>query len=231
MHLPPLELEKPDLYLQMGSIHVLNSNILDPFADLVEPDIYQPSELTAYQNQAQDDNGISLDTRRLQTQHTTEGFRDGITAGKVESIQTGFDQGFNLGANVGLKAGWILGLVEGVAGALKETGHHSPAHTDQLLSNAVKELSTESLFSGEYWASNGSWKYPVKGSRSDGEILFEDVASEHPVIIRWEKMIDQEVRRWSLDQNLPILGCDASQLEAAESPAGPQIISRQAVDW
>ncbi|KAI1097751.1 hypothetical protein F4804DRAFT_326628 [Jackrogersella minutella] len=193
MHLPPRE---DNIFSQIGPSHSPELNVLDPFMDLPEPNIQQPSELTGYQNQSRTENSISLDTRRLQTQHTTEGYRDGITAGKVQSIQPGFDQGFSLGANIGLKAGWILGLLEGVNRALKETADHNSAKVDQLLSDAVKELNIDSIFAEEYWASDGSWKYIVKGSKTDGQILFEDVADEHPIITKWKLLVHQETKKY-----------------------------------
>src|SRR4051794_18720484 len=42
------------------------------------------------------------DLHRLQQQHVTAGYRDGVTAAKAESIQSGFDEGFSLGAAVGI---------------------------------------------------------------------------------------------------------------------------------
>ncbi|KAI1370692.1 hypothetical protein F4677DRAFT_344456 [Hypoxylon crocopeplum] len=191
---------------------------------------YQPLGSVIYQEHSESDDVISLDTSRLRTQHITEGYRDGITTGKADSLQGGFDEGFGLGANVGLKAGHLLGLLEGIVDALRESGLHS-ALTDQLLSTATKELSTNSIFAEEYWASDGNWTYTVQGSRDDGEVLFEDVASKHPVIMKWEKLVREEVRTWGLDQNLTVLGSDVSQSEAEASPARVQAISRQAVDW
>ncbi|KAI1212851.1 uncharacterized protein F4807DRAFT_352988 [Annulohypoxylon truncatum] len=229
MHLPPTNLMENISYAQMGLMHVDDSSILNPYSGFAEVDLPQLS-LAPDENQSQSDDGILLDTQRLQTQHTTEGYRDGIIAGKAESIQIGFDEGFDLGANLGLKAGRILGLIEGVATALNESGHHSSAYIDQLLSNAAEELSTDSIFSEKYWASDGTWKYLVVGSTTEGDILLEDVANEHPAIMKWEAVINEEVIRWSIDQNLPILGDNAFLLEGEESSVR-QTPLRPSVDW
>src|SRR6187431_1331366 len=58
------------------------------------------------------------DMHRLQREHSTAGYREGITVAKAQSIQEGFDEGFGLGATVGARAGQLLGLLEGVANAL-----------------------------------------------------------------------------------------------------------------
>ncbi|KAG4433081.1 hypothetical protein IFR05_011447, partial [Cadophora sp. M221] len=54
------------------------------------------------------------DIPRLREKHETEGYRDGVTKGKGESVQAGFDEGYGLGAVLGLKIGKILGILEGV---------------------------------------------------------------------------------------------------------------------
>ncbi|KAI1394507.1 hypothetical protein F4819DRAFT_277849 [Hypoxylon fuscum] len=161
-------------------------------------------------NQLPDEDVLSLDTRRLQAQHTTEGYRDGITLGKAESIQTGFDEGFSLGGNIGLKAGRILGILEGLAAAFREGVFPNPAHVDQLLSQAKTELSIGSIYAEQYWAADGSWKYPVKGSEGDGEMVFEDVASQHPVIMKWEGIVSLEAKRWNLGEKITLLDDEVS---------------------
>ncbi|KAI1417130.1 hypothetical protein F5Y13DRAFT_80569 [Hypoxylon sp. FL1857] len=231
MHLPPVELREADLYIQMGLTHVSDPDLLRSVNDFTEPDFQQLPEFTADHNPLHNDDAISLDTRRLQAQHTTEGYRDGIIAGKAESIQAGFDEGFRLGAHVGLKAGRILGLLEGVAGALKESGLHSSARIDQLLSDAKTDLSIDSIFSEQYWTSDGNWRYAIKGSKVDSEILLEDIAGEHPVVTKWDKIIEQEIKRWDLDEQLPILGSGMAQTKMEDSAPTTQIMSRQAVDW
>ncbi|KAI0886108.1 uncharacterized protein GGS22DRAFT_159945 [Annulohypoxylon maeteangense] len=230
MHLTQTHLLLSDLPIYMDQGHASNSHVLDPFTRSNELTLHQPLHVTSHHNHPPEDDGISLDSRRLRTQHTVEGYRDGITSGKVECIQAGFDEGFNVGAFLGLKVGRILGFMEGVSTALKETGHQT-THIDHLVSDAAKDLSTHSVFSEDYWASDGGWKYLVNGSTSTGEVLLEDVANEHPIIMKWEKIVNQEAMKLSLDGNLPILCSDASQLEGEEALARSQSHPQPVVDW
>ncbi|KAI0848239.1 hypothetical protein F5Y00DRAFT_96204 [Daldinia vernicosa] len=197
MHLPPPEPRDSELYTYMDPVHA--PAYFESVDDMVGPDPQQFTELAAPHDQSENSQIFSPDTRRLQTQHTTEGYRDGITAGKAESMQAGFDEGFDLGAELGLKAGRLLGLLEGMVAALRENSLDSSAHMNKLLSDASKELRTEVIFAEEYWTSDGSWKYSVRGSGDDGEILMEDVAKEHPVMLKWDELINQEVRKWKLN--------------------------------
>ncbi|KAI6089401.1 hypothetical protein F4821DRAFT_63438 [Hypoxylon rubiginosum] len=141
-----------------------------------------------------DENAISLDTRKLQTQHTTEGYRDGITNGKADSLQAGFDEGFGLGATIGLNAGRLLGLLEGLVDSFNETGVDSPAQLDKLLSEARKELNEASIFAEEYWGHDGTWKYPVEEPEIKDERLTENVARRHPAIAKWAEKLDNDVK-------------------------------------
>ncbi|KAI1140976.1 hypothetical protein F5Y05DRAFT_293892 [Hypoxylon sp. FL0543] len=231
MHLLPPEPRKDGIYVQMGPAHLPYVNSFDSLVDLAQSDFQQPPEPIDHHVQFQSDDAISLDTRRLQAQHTTEGYRDGITAGKAESIQVGFDEGFSLGAHVGLKAGQILGLLEGVAGALKESGYHGSTRLDQLLSHAKGELSTDSIFSEQYWTSDGSWRYTVKGLKGGNEILFEDLAAEHPIIMKWDTIVRREIERWCLDENLPVLVSGVPRSKVEDSANTTQTASRQAIAW
>ncbi|KAF3061724.1 hypothetical protein GL218_02773 [Daldinia childiae] len=197
MHLPPPEPRDSELYTYMDPVHA--PAYFEPFDDMVGPDLQQFTELAASHDQSESSQIFSPDTRRLQTQHTTEGYRDGITAGKAESMQAGFDEGFDLGAELGLKAGRLLGLLEGMAAALRENSLNSSAHMDNLLLDASKELRTEVIFAEEYWTSDGSWKYSVRGSGGDGKISIEDVVKEHPVMLKWDELIKREVQKWKLN--------------------------------
>ncbi|KAI8956811.1 hypothetical protein F5Y11DRAFT_132823 [Daldinia sp. FL1419] len=184
------------LYTYMDPIHA--PIYFDPFDDMIGLDLQQFTELAASHNQLDGNDIFSPDTRRLQTQHTTEGYRDGIIAGKAESIQTGFDEGFGLGAEIGLKGGQLLGLLEGMATALRESDIDNSTYMDNLLSDASKEICTEVIFAEKYWTSDGGWKYPVTGS-GDVEISVEDIAKEHPIILKWDDLINREVQKWKLN--------------------------------
>lgn len=203
----------------------------DPLDDIFGPDspAHQPGVPGLH-----DYIEISLDTQSLQAQHNTVGYRDGITAGKAGSIQTGFDQGFSLGANIGLKAGQLLGLLEGISAAL--TGASESAHARNLLEKAIAELNPECIFTSEFWAADGSWVYPVTASHESGEIVYSDVADQHPLIAKWSRIAHDEANRWQVDQSLLVLEPKetSERDEGAELPeASPKIniSARDAIQW
>ncbi|KAI1497922.1 hypothetical protein F5X99DRAFT_395351 [Biscogniauxia marginata] len=227
MHLLPPEAPRDEFFIQMNSAREPAVAYQDHLGDVFGLDTDLPEQSVPHGNIE-----ISLDSRRLQTQHTTEGYREGITVGKAESIQAGFDEAFGLGANIGLKAGQILGLLEGLAAARhgRDTDNHS-AHADQLLLDGRNELKTEVLFDEEYWEPNGNWKYHVRSPKGDDQIVFEHIASEHPVILKWTCIVDQEFRRWDLDRSLPVINHAPSQQDTDAKSATVGTLYRRATDW
>ncbi|KAG6014692.1 hypothetical protein E4U43_006248 [Claviceps pusilla] len=190
------------------------------------------------------------DVPRLQTEHTTAGYREGITVAKESSVQAGFDEGFSLGAALGAQAGQLLGLVEGIADALKthvaETADADDAAvaSAQLLREARTDLSTDNIFRPEYWAPDGNWTYDVvaagQDDGDDGEpgqqIVFFDVANAHPLIRKWRTIVDEQLRRWRIQTSL--LETDtAARLDATAVTAEPLNSSvaapraNQTLDW
>jgi hypothetical protein len=139
------------------------------------------------------------DVRRLQTEHTTAGYREGISVAKAKSIQAGFDEGFSLGATIGLKAGQVLGLLEGVAGALRAGNSEDYSKAQQLLEDARKDLSTGEIYGEKYWAPDGTWKFELQHAASKVDVIFEDVANAHPLISKWNILINEQMRNWGID--------------------------------
>jgi hypothetical protein len=147
------------------------------------------------------------DIPRLREKHETEGYRDGVTKGKGETVQAGFDEGYGLGAVLGLKAGRILGLLEGLWSAVstaakKEEGETWTAESERLrvlLQDGRVELKTESLFGREWWGEDGIWTYPVQ---DEVDVVFTDVAAAHPLMVKWEAIIETEVQKWGLDLSI-----------------------------
>lgn len=141
------------------------------------------------------------DIPRLREKHETEGYRDGVTKGKGESVQAGFDEGYGLGAVLGLKIGKILGILEGVLTGLRgEEMGSERVRVEKLVGEAKEELSTKSVFAREYWGEDGVWRFEVEGEKEEtGEVLFPDVAAAHPLVRKWEGLVEGEVRRWGLD--------------------------------
>jgi Essential protein Yae1, N terminal len=141
------------------------------------------------------------DVPRLEQKHETEGYRDGVTKGKAETVQAGFDEGYGLGAVLGLRIGKVLGLLEGIWRAVRagEDGER----LEGFLGEAKKELKTESVFGREWWGEDGIWTFEVPGEGLEGrEVTFPDVAGAHPLIVKWEQIIEAEVKRWGLDLGL-----------------------------
>ncbi|KAH8802655.1 hypothetical protein F5884DRAFT_683658 [Xylogone sp. PMI_703] len=170
------------------------------------------------------------DIPRLKEKHETEGYRDGVTTGKTTTIQAGFDEGYSLGAVLGLRIGKILGLIEGICSAISSAAKtngaqdHTSTHVDwtqeerrlsRLLDEARQDLKTESVFGREWWGDDGIWKFKVNGEGDEEkEVLFPDVAASHPLVIKWEAILSQEVDKWGLDLNL----MDREEDEAIHNP-------------
>ncbi|RFU73676.1 abc1 domain-containing [Trichoderma arundinaceum] len=188
------------------------------------------------------------DMRRLETEHTTAGYREGISAAKERTVQAGFDEGFSLGATIGLAAGQLLGTLEGIEDALKSRlGDRAGSEDEEataasrLLTEAREELSVPKIFSSDYWAPDGNWSYDVKPEASGGdEVLFPDVAAAHPLIRKWTAIVDEQVKLWKIDRSV-LDGEDGDArmgLEAVDDAAtGTSTIplappaSRQPLDW
>ncbi|KAF6837015.1 ABC1 domain containing protein [Colletotrichum plurivorum] len=175
------------------------------------------------------------DMPRLQAEHTTAGYREGVTAAKAQSIQAGFDEGFSLGAEIGSLAGQLLGLLEGIAAALDGQDEAVAKEARSSLEEAKTELKTDSIFSPDFWNTDGTWKFDVEKPQSgdeDGEILFSDVARAHPLIQKWTKAVDAEIERWGIVLNA--IG-DVDDHERQPSPervpssAVPQ--AKKQLDW
>ncbi|KAI1122839.1 hypothetical protein F5Y10DRAFT_253225 [Nemania abortiva] len=240
MHLAqPLESFGDDLdyhisISQMTSVSPLAYDTLD---DVFGSDADSPLNGPAVSALRESDVSMSLDTRRLQAQHTTVGYREGITAGKAGSIQVGFDQGFALGANIGIRAGQILGLLEGIRVALAEAGPSEEyVRVDTLLSQATAELNPESVFTSEFWAPDGTWTYPVTVPHEDDEIIYPDVAGQHPLVAKWTRITCDEADRLHIDQAIPILEINEASTQddsavAPETSPKPDIASRDAIEW
>jgi hypothetical protein len=147
------------------------------------------------------------DIPRLKEKHETEGYRDGVTKGKSESVQKGFDEGYALGAVFGLQMGRILGILEGVYEAIKTSASSGSSEQweaekrrlEGLFTDAKDELSIKRVLGAEYWTDEGIWKYKVEGEEEGKEVVFPDVVRAHPLIGKWQGIMDGELQRWGLD--------------------------------
>ncbi|KAM0333571.1 hypothetical protein ACHAQA_002236 [Verticillium albo-atrum] len=181
------------------------------------------------------------DMPRLQAEHSTAGYREGVTAAKTHSIQAGFDEGFSLGAAIGSKAGQIIGLLEGVAHALVGQGDGSSADAVACsLKDARDELQVERLFGPDFWNTDGTWKYEVgtakpgaQAGEEEEDILFADVADAHPLIIKWTAVVEAAIAQWGIDRAVfAEVGEEerlAAQERGANSAASQQ--TKKPLDW
>ncbi|KAF3764349.1 hypothetical protein M406DRAFT_233871, partial [Cryphonectria parasitica EP155] len=134
------------------------------------------------------------DIHRLQQEHATAGYRDGVTVSKAGSIQAGFDEGFGLGATIGLTVGRLLGMLEGIVGALATAASVASG----LLAEARAELNVRSVFSEVYWNADGTWKYDAAGEGRE-DVVFSHVAGAHPLVRKWSAVVDEQMRVWGLE--------------------------------
>lgn len=168
------------------------------------------------------------DIHRLRQEHTTAGYREGITVAKGTSIQAGFDEGFGLGATIGLRVGYLLGVLEGIAAALSRDASLATAHAEavRLLADARGELGVQAVFSREYWDSDGTWKYEV----GEDEVVFSHVAEAHPLVRKWTSAVEAQMRKWGLEENLPLLQRRDEEDAAAEPVARVKAVAQSQPD-
>ena len=179
---------------------------------------------TSHNDRIRSGNLEPSDIPRLKEKHETEGYRDGVTKGKAESVQKGFDEGYSLGAILGLRIGKILGFLDGIYGALKGSGegyNMEVERVEKLLGEAKVELGTRSVFGTEWWGEDGVWKFDVPGEEDGNEVLFPDVAAAHPLVVKWEKIIEDEVKRWGLDLGIMEGEHEEDHVEEERSTQGP----------
>lgn len=166
-------------------------------------DVFGPEDVEHHAQDVFDDTvAHPSDMNRLQTEHSTAGYREGVNTAKEKSIQAGFDEGFSLGASIGLQAGQLLGTLEGIAEALKSRNDVTAAESDSLLTQAKADLTTTNIFSPDYWEHDGNWKFQVKTTNDGGEIVFSDVADAHPLVEKWQKIVDEQVAKWGIDRSI-----------------------------
>lgn len=170
---------------------------------------------------------------RLQAEHSTSGYREGVSVAKEASIQPGFDEGFSLGASIGQKAGHLVGILEGISNALEPLGNDTSTEAAQLLGQAREDLSTQHIFSPEYWAPDGNWTYQVGPQGEEREVVFADVAAAHPLIKKWTIIVDTQVQQWNIQ--LDILRDETGHRVdiISDEQAKPGLVQKtnKALDW
>jgi hypothetical protein len=141
------------------------------------------------------------DIPRLQSQHSTAGYREGIASSKGTFVQEGFDEGYMLGAELGMRCGLIVGVLYGCTRACVEL-EMELERCNGLLREARKELSVKGLYAPEYFGQDGIWKYDVSEKaegQEEEELDFRKVASAHPLVVKWVNVVEALARDLGLD--------------------------------
>jgi hypothetical protein len=170
------------------------------------------------------------DMRRLEAEHTTAGYREGIAKGKEDTLQKGFDQGYSSGAAIGLQAGQLLGTLEGIAQAVE--AHKDKFDTaEKLLQEALAELSVEKIFASEFWTAEGLPKYEVPVSSGDRNGHSEGALS-HPIIHKWTAIVDEQMSLWGIDRTiLQHLNSDMPEPQLDEGEPSTDLPARDPLAW
>jgi Essential protein Yae1, N terminal len=222
-----MDLTQVDEMTELHEQRYANDDFDDVFGSAPPSPTFEQDAHASQESRIRSGNLEPSDIPRLKEKHETEGYRDGVTKGKAESVQKGFDEGYSLGAVLGLRIGKILGLLEGIYNAVKAGGERYKPEEERmegLWGEAKRELSTQSIFGREWWGEDGVWRFEVPGEKNGQEVLFPDVAGAHPLVVKWENLIEEEVKRWGLD--LGILEGDHDEEHMEEEGKNKQDATR-----
>ncbi|KAL7275446.1 Essential protein Yae1, N terminal [Rhizina undulata] len=139
---------------------------------------------------------LDHDHRRLQREHHTLGYRDGITAGKQTHLQAGFDEGYSLGSRFGLKIGYIQGTISGFEVVARKLGGGWEERVQSVKKRAETELRIENVLGRDWFDENGVWKYNIEEEKKEEGVTFDRVVEKHPVVGRWVREV------WSIAEEL-----------------------------
>lgn len=67
------------------------------------------------------------------------------------------------------------------------------------------ELAVERVFGREFWDGEGGWRYEVQkegGGEGEGEITFQEVVEQHPLVRKWVERVRVEMRRWGVREGV-----------------------------
>jgi hypothetical protein len=215
MHYQPVEPTDSDMYFSQAGAESFPQANNDPLDDVFGggEDVHAHTQ-----------NTHPSEMRRLQTDHSTAGYREGVNIGKQDSLQKGFDGGYTIGAAIGLQTGQILGVLEGIA----EAAHENTAMSE-LLEEAKDELSVEKLFSSDFWKADGLPSYDME----EASLQKKEGGLAHPSIRKWTDIMEEQTRRWGINRSV----LEASQPEVPGKTTDEQTdLSAQAavenpLDW
>lgn len=138
------------------------------------------------------------DVPRLRSTHTTNGYREGLSAGKEQFLQEGFDEGYALGAEIGAASGRLIGVLEALVVAIQDVS--AQAEVVKKLEEARKDLSVKGTYAPEYFgAEDGIWKYQVSDEGGgDEDVTFRVVANRHPLVVKWTVEVNGLLREYGM---------------------------------
>lgn len=144
------------------------------------------------------------DVARLREILSTHGYRDGVTAGKAESVQRGFDDGYRFGCLLGLRAGLIFGVIDGLLEAYEGAAKlPSPSSHDESLLEELKSIRTEAdvdlqteKLQVDETVQLGDTEQPNDSTE------LEALVSLHPAIAHWTAVLKTFLIEWSLPESI-----------------------------
>ncbi|KAG9258656.1 ABC1 domain-containing protein [Emericellopsis atlantica] len=216
MHYQPVENVGDESHIVQGPVPP-PATVNDAFDDVFGADEEEHHHITTHS-----------DIHRVQAEHSTAGYREGVNVGKQDTLQQGFDQGYTIGAAIGLQAGQILGTLEGIVEAVQG---EDLTRMETLLQEARQDLSVEKLFSSEFWKSDGLPGYEMPDEQKQAK----DGAACHPLVKKWIDIAHEQTRAWGI--NVSLLDESAEDLASAKKAGGEvQDLSGEAkvedlLDW
>lgn len=160
-------------------------------------DVFDDEDEVSPSTETRRNNEIS-DVPRLQGIHATNGYREGVAASKEKFLQEGFDEGYALGAEMGAAAGRIVGVLESLRLAIEWENVSAKEELVKMVELARGELASKSLYGSDYFGDDGIWKYEVIGEADSDEVTFRIVASNHPLIRKWEGYVTDVLETYKL---------------------------------
>lgn len=161
-------------------------------------------------------NALPSDLPTVRRQHTTDGYRAGLDAGKSDPViaQAGFDQGYPLGIGLGMRAGFLLG-------ALAELRRWNAGGVDEeVVKRAEEDLKVEKLVV-EVGGRLGKGVLEEMEGAEDGMLESEGEAWQDvddgwigtlPAVRRWTEFVADAGARLGID-----LSCGGYSREATTS--------------
>lgn len=148
-----------------------------------DDDIWADDSLPANANAPSTQHEMLSDLPTIRRQHMTDGYREGLSVGKAQVIQQGFDAGYPLGFKIALRAGKVLGMLEGVL-AVKKGGLEGKELEDvkEMYEKAKRELDVKELLKGV----NDEVLNQAKDVKGLGNV--------EAILQRWEELVSGDER-------------------------------------